>query len=40
MSAIRVNAFSIRLLTSSRRITYVGVSGFGSEIVGTEPVEG
>jgi len=31
---------SIRLLTSSRRITYVGISGFGIEIVGTEPVEG
>ena len=30
---------SIRLLTSSRRITYVGISGFGIEIVGTEPVE-
>ncbi len=31
---------SIRLLTSSRRTTYVGLSGFGIEIVGTEPVEG
>jgi 3,4-dihydroxy 2-butanone 4-phosphate synthase / GTP cyclohydrolase II len=31
---------SIRLLTSSRRMTYVGLSGFGIEIVGTEPVEG
>jgi 3,4-dihydroxy 2-butanone 4-phosphate synthase/GTP cyclohydrolase II len=31
---------SIRLLTSSRRLTYVGLSGFGIEIVGTEPVEG
>ena len=30
---------SIRLLTSSRRMTYVGLSGFGIEIVGTEPVE-
>ncbi len=30
---------SIRLLTSSR-MTYVGLSGFGIEIVGTEPVEG
>ncbi len=29
---------SIRLLTSSR-MTYVGLSGFGIEIVGTEPVE-
>jgi 3,4-dihydroxy 2-butanone 4-phosphate synthase / GTP cyclohydrolase II len=28
---------SIRLLTSSRRMTYVGLSGFGIEIVGTEP---
>jgi len=28
---------SIRLLTSSRRLTYVGLSGFGIEIVGTEP---
>jgi 3,4-dihydroxy 2-butanone 4-phosphate synthase / GTP cyclohydrolase II len=31
---------SIRLLTSSRRLTYVGLSGFGIEIVGTEPIEG
>jgi 3,4-dihydroxy 2-butanone 4-phosphate synthase/GTP cyclohydrolase II len=31
---------SIRLLTSSHGITYVGISGFGIEIVGTEPVEG
>jgi 3,4-dihydroxy 2-butanone 4-phosphate synthase/GTP cyclohydrolase II len=31
---------SIRLLTSSRGITYVGLSGFGIEIAGTEPVEG
>jgi 3,4-dihydroxy 2-butanone 4-phosphate synthase / GTP cyclohydrolase II len=30
---------SIRLLTSSRLTTYVGLSGFGIEIVGTEPVE-
>ena len=30
---------SIRLLSSSRRMTYVGLSGFGIEIVGTEPVE-
>jgi 3,4-dihydroxy 2-butanone 4-phosphate synthase/GTP cyclohydrolase II len=30
---------SIRLLTSSH-MTYVGISGFGIEIVGTEPVEG
>jgi 3,4-dihydroxy 2-butanone 4-phosphate synthase / GTP cyclohydrolase II len=30
---------SIRLLTSSRRMTYVGLSGFGIEIAGTEPVE-
>jgi 3,4-dihydroxy 2-butanone 4-phosphate synthase/GTP cyclohydrolase II len=30
---------SIRLLTSSR-MTYVGLSGFGIEIVGTEPIEG
>jgi len=30
---------SIRLLTSSR-MTYVGLSGFGIEIVGMEPVEG
>jgi len=31
---------SIRLLTAARRTTYVGLSGFGIEIVGTEPVEG
>jgi 3,4-dihydroxy 2-butanone 4-phosphate synthase/GTP cyclohydrolase II len=31
---------SIRLLTSSRRMTYVGLSGFGIEIVGTEPIAG
>src|SRR5579862_127765 len=31
---------SIRLLTSSRPMTYVGLSGFGIEIVGTEPVDG
>jgi 3,4-dihydroxy 2-butanone 4-phosphate synthase/GTP cyclohydrolase II len=31
---------SIRLLTASRPLTYVGLSGFGIEIVGTEPVEG
>ena len=31
---------SIRLVTSSRPTTYVGLSGFGIEIVGTEPVEG
>ena len=30
---------SIRLLSFSRHITYVGLSGFGIEIVGTEPVE-
>jgi 3,4-dihydroxy 2-butanone 4-phosphate synthase/GTP cyclohydrolase II len=30
---------SIRLLTFSQNITYVGLSGFGIEIVGTEPVE-
>jgi 3,4-dihydroxy 2-butanone 4-phosphate synthase/GTP cyclohydrolase II len=30
---------SIRLLTSSKR-TYVGLSGFGIEIVGTEAIEG
>jgi 3,4-dihydroxy 2-butanone 4-phosphate synthase/GTP cyclohydrolase II len=29
---------SIRLLTSSRRTTYVGLSGFGIEIAGTESV--
>ncbi len=31
---------SIRLLTTSRPTTYVGLSGFGIEIAGTEPVEG
>jgi 3,4-dihydroxy 2-butanone 4-phosphate synthase/GTP cyclohydrolase II len=30
---------SIRLLTSSRHTTYIGVSGFGIEIVGTESVD-
>ena len=30
---------SIRLLTSSRHMTYVGLSGFGIEIVGNEPTE-
>jgi 3,4-dihydroxy 2-butanone 4-phosphate synthase/GTP cyclohydrolase II len=30
---------SIRLLSSSLRTTYVGLSGFGIEIVGMEPVE-
>jgi len=30
---------SIRLLSFSRKMTYVGLSGFGIEIVGTEPVE-
>ncbi len=30
---------SIRLLASSKR-TYVGLGGFGIEIVGTEPIEG
>src|SRR5579864_9426982 len=30
---------SIRLLTSSRRMTYVGLSGFGIEIAGTEPID-
>ena len=30
---------SIRLLTFSRHMTYVGLSGFGIEIVGTEPVD-
>jgi 3,4-dihydroxy 2-butanone 4-phosphate synthase/GTP cyclohydrolase II len=30
---------SIRLLTSSRHMTYVGLSGFGIEIVKTEPIE-
>ena len=29
-----------RLLSFSRHMTYVGLSGFGIEIVGTEPVEG
>ena len=31
---------SIRLLTSSRHTTYIGLSGFGIEIAGTEPIEG
>jgi 3,4-dihydroxy 2-butanone 4-phosphate synthase / GTP cyclohydrolase II len=31
---------SIRLLASSRPMTYVGLSGFGIEIVGVEPIEG
>jgi 3,4-dihydroxy 2-butanone 4-phosphate synthase / GTP cyclohydrolase II len=31
---------SIRLITASRLTTYVGLSGFGIEIVGIEPVEG
>jgi 3,4-dihydroxy 2-butanone 4-phosphate synthase / GTP cyclohydrolase II len=31
---------SIRLLTSSRHTTYVGLSGFGIEIAGTESVDG
>jgi 3,4-dihydroxy 2-butanone 4-phosphate synthase / GTP cyclohydrolase II len=31
---------SIKLMTSSRPMTYVGLSGFGIEIVGTEPLEG
>src|ERR1700756_4191004 len=30
---------SIKLITSSRPTTYVGLSGFGIEIVGTEPME-
>jgi 3,4-dihydroxy 2-butanone 4-phosphate synthase / GTP cyclohydrolase II len=30
---------SIRLLSSSIKMTYVGLSGFGIEIVGTEPIE-
>ena len=30
---------SIRLLTSSRRLTYVGLSGFGIEIAGIEPID-
>jgi 3,4-dihydroxy 2-butanone 4-phosphate synthase/GTP cyclohydrolase II len=31
---------SIRLLTSSRPTTYVGLSGFGIEIAGIEPIDG
>ena len=31
---------SIRLLTTSRPMTYVGLSGFGIEIAGTELVKG
>jgi len=31
---------SIRLITSSRMTTYVGLSGFGIEIAGTEQPEG
>jgi len=31
---------SIRLLTSSPHMTYVGLSGFGIEIAATEPIEG
>jgi 3,4-dihydroxy 2-butanone 4-phosphate synthase/GTP cyclohydrolase II len=31
---------SIRLITSSRPMTYVGLSGFGIEITGTEPLDG
>ena len=31
---------SIKLLTSSRHTTYVGLSGFGIEIAGTESIEG
>jgi 3,4-dihydroxy 2-butanone 4-phosphate synthase / GTP cyclohydrolase II len=31
---------SIRLLTSTRPMTFVGLSGFGIEIAGTEAVEG
>lgn len=31
---------SIRLITSSRPMTYVGLSGFGIEITGTEPIDG
>jgi 3,4-dihydroxy 2-butanone 4-phosphate synthase/GTP cyclohydrolase II len=31
---------SIRLITSARPTTYVGLSGFGIEIVGTEPMDG
>ena len=30
---------SIRLLSFSRQMTYIGLSGFGIEIVGTERVE-
>jgi 3,4-dihydroxy 2-butanone 4-phosphate synthase/GTP cyclohydrolase II len=30
---------SIRLITSSRPTTYVGLSGFGIEIAGTEPMD-
>jgi 3,4-dihydroxy 2-butanone 4-phosphate synthase/GTP cyclohydrolase II len=30
---------SIRLITSARPTTYVGLSGFGIEIVGTEPMD-
>jgi 3,4-dihydroxy 2-butanone 4-phosphate synthase/GTP cyclohydrolase II len=30
---------SIRILSSSRPMTYVGLSGFGIEIAGMEPVE-
>jgi 3,4-dihydroxy 2-butanone 4-phosphate synthase/GTP cyclohydrolase II len=35
-----IGVSSIRLLTSSRPTTYVGLSGFGIEIAGTEPIEG
>jgi 3,4-dihydroxy 2-butanone 4-phosphate synthase / GTP cyclohydrolase II len=35
-----LGVISIRLLTSSRPTTFVGLSGFGIEIAGTEPVEG
>ena len=31
---------SSRLLTSSTRLTYVGLAGFGIEIVSTERLEG
>ena len=31
---------SIRLLTSSTRLTYVGLAGFGIEIVSTEKLDG
>ncbi|MFZ0609251.1 MAG: 3,4-dihydroxy-2-butanone-4-phosphate synthase [Xanthobacteraceae bacterium] len=31
---------SIKLITSSRPMTYVGLSGFGIEITGTEPLDG